>query len=944
MEDNATLPGASTRDSRNEHDAPKPKRFLRPSTQKPPQRRAPPATKVRFEAEVLGGRLWQPACQSAAKDDFVGQVPMEFTSPDEYIAVLDPFVLEEAREGLKATWTDHCAASNKTWQVQVEEIDSFQGKGWFVVKLRLVGKTLTPVLMSLQPNSVAVLTLGRPPPRGTSDWLSSAIRKDDGIVVAGIVTSSMRGEPDAGKYILLKIHPQCTIHEDKAELGGTADTAAPPCASVLSKLQSTRRGWWVSPAGMLVTSEREFNALHAVKSIDPELLKVMMKPKLLGAVGKKYENDELRRRMWPKQARHQAFIRHLKSTYDYKQLEAIEMAACHLGIGQRTQKQLYAKDRSGESLPTLPFILIQGPPGTGKTHTVCGVLNVWHLVAYQQYYDGLVANLVMGISKHQTANDHSILATKPRILICTPSNAACDELMSRVMRHGFCDGSGKMYNPNVVRIGADDSIMSHAIRERSLKSLVDRYQNMPNHELLRRRVETSSKLAAVEHDITVLQFGAGSGSGTGTGNNSTGSTESSLQGLLTSPQAKRVRHLMERTQTAHRLRLELEKLEACLQNKHASRRSEIELEAAILGEAEMVFATLSSTQRKVFKSVAHKIPFHTVLIDEAGQSSEVAALQPLCFGARRVVLVGDPQQLPATILSEAGKAMAMERSLFERLQAQGCPVVMLQVQYRMHPEIRSFPSRHFYQGLLQDATSVTSLPPEPYHAHPFLRPYLVFDVAKGKESRRGGGGSLSNLAEAQTALSLCELLIKCLGQSPPRSPVSLAIITPYREQKALLLETFQAASAVKKQKAVDFSIETVDSYQGRQVDIVILSCVRAGAARGLGFVNDVRRMNVAITRAKRSLWILGSLSTLRSNLEWEALVKDAEARKLVVSESDVELLESGMISHLQPLQDPPTKPAHPPIEPSSVVEQRVSTESKRKRHSKRERSASPGFQ
>lgn len=95
-----------------------------------------------------------------------------------------------------------------------------------------------------------------------------------------------------------------------------------------------------------------------------------------------------------------------------------------------------------------------------------------------------------------------------------------------------------------------------------------------------------------------------------------------------------------------------------------------------------------------------------VLIDEAGQSSEVATLQPLGFGARQVVLVGDPQQLPATILSEAGKAAAMERSLFERLQKKGCPVKLLTVQYRMDPEIRVFPSRHFYRNQLEDAEAV----------------------------------------------------------------------------------------------------------------------------------------------------------------------------------------------------------------------------------------------
>lgn len=259
-----------------------------------------------------------------------------------------------------------------------------------------------------------------------------------------------------------------------------------------------------------------------------------------------------------------------------------------------------------------------------------------------------------------------------------------------------------------------------------------------------------------------------------------------------------------------------------------------------------------------------------MLIDEAGQASEVAALQPLAFGARQVVLVGDPQQLPATILSEAAKALEMERSLFERLQAQGCPVVVLTVQYRMHPEIRSFPSRHFYHNALEDAVSVTALPPEPFHFHRLMGPYLMFDVSKGKEQRRKGG-SLSNVAEAEMAAGLYVTLREFLVRLNAPMP-SIAVVTPYREQKNLLRDTFESVcgQGILNQVAV----ETIDSYQGRQVDVVILSCVRAsGGSAGLGFVNDIRRMNVAITRARRSLWILGAVETLRNNKEWATLLE-----------------------------------------------------------------------
>ena len=312
----------------------------------------------------------------------------------------------------------------------------------------------------------------------------------------------------------------------------------------------------------------------------------------------------------------------------------------------------------------------------------------------------------------------------------------------------------------------------------------------------------------------------------------------------------------------------------------------------------MVFATLSSTQRKIFKGVAKRAPFRTVLIDEAGQSSEVAALQPLGFGARQVVLVGDPQQLPATILSEAAKSVAMERSLFERLQSQGCPVTLLTVQYRMHPDIRSFPSRHFYENRLEDAASVTALPPEPYYSQPHCGPYHIFDVARGKEQRKQGGGSLSNAAEAELAACMyaslrdfLEKQAKAAAQAGHRAvpPTSVAVITPYREQRQLLRQTF-ASVCGGPEVLQSVAIETVDSYQGRQVDVVIFSCVRAGASGGLGFVNDVRRMNVAITRARRSLWILGSISTLRANKEWTALIDDAEERGVVVHDAHAETM------------------------------------------------------
>ena len=128
------------------------------------------------------------------------------------------------------------------------------------------------------------------------------------------------------------------------------------------------------------------------------------------------------------------------------------------------------------------------------------------------------------------------------------------------------------------------------------------------------------------------------------------------------------------------------------------------LEAAVLSRAHIVFTTMSSAAGQ--RLAALEGGFETAVFDEAAQAGELPTLIPLQYNVHLAVLVGDPQQLPATILSQRAKRGGLGRSLFERLQQAGHPTLVLRTQYRMHPAIRRFPSAHFYGGVLRDGGTV----------------------------------------------------------------------------------------------------------------------------------------------------------------------------------------------------------------------------------------------
>jgi hypothetical protein len=267
-------------------------------------------------------------------------------------------------------------------------------------------------------------------------------------------------------------------------------------------------------------------------------------------------------------------------------------------------------------------------------------------------------------------------------------------------------------------------------------------------------------------------------------------------------------------------------------------------------------------------------------------------------GCRQCVMVGDQQQLAATVFSEEARAAQYDRSLFQRLVEIGHPYIMLDTQYRMHPAISAYPSRAFYEGHLKDGDNVTVpnylpqflsragvIPSPSASAGAVFRPFMFFNVPYSREVA-GGSGSQSNPEEAQ----FCWVLISALQEAAHRAGCttlgSIGVITFYSDQlselrKALRVDRLNSNTS-SKCAVQDIELNTIDAFQGKEMDLIIISAVRANPEGRVGFLRDLRRINVGLTRARKGLFVVGHAQTLSSNATWKGLLDQAVASKVLV--------------------------------------------------------------
>ncbi|XP_026312911.1 probable helicase senataxin isoform X2 [Piliocolobus tephrosceles] len=493
--------------------------------------------------------------------------------------------------------------------------------------------------------------------------------------------------------------------------------------------------------------------------------------------------------------------------------------------------------------------LIHGPPGTGKSKTIVGLL-----------YCLLTENQRKG---HSDENS-SAKVKQNRVLVCAPSNAAVDELMKKIILE-FKEKCKDKKNPlgncgdiNLLRLGPGKSINNEVLKF-SLDSQVNHRmkKDLPSHvQAMHRRKEfLDNQLDELSRQRALCRGG---------------------------------REIQRQELDENISKLSKERQELASKIKEVQGRPQ-KTQSTIILESHIICCTLSTSGGLLLESAFRGqggVPFSCVIVDEAGQSCEVETLNPLIHRCNKLILVGDPKQLPPTVISMKAQDYGYDQSMMARFfrlleenvehnMISRLPILQLTVQYRMHPDICLFPSNYIYNRILKTNRQTETI--RCSSDWPF-QPYLVFDVEDGSERR--DNDSYVNVQEIKLVMEIIKLI------KDKRKDVSfrnIGIITHYKAQKTMIQKDLDKEFDRKGPAEVD----TVDAFQGRQKDCVIVTCVRANSGQGsIGFLASLQRLNVTITRAKYSLFILGHLRTLMENQHWDQLIQDAQKRGAIIKTCD----------------------------------------------------------
>lgn len=291
-----------------------------------------------------------------------------------------------------------------------------------------------------------------------------------------------------------------------------------------------------------------------------------------------------------------------------------------------------------------------------------------------------------------------------------------------------------------------------------------------------------------------------------------------------------------------------------------ARDLEKKLVSTVIDSNQVICSTLIGCAHSSIKD----LEFNTVVIDEGSQ-----ALEPECWTAilraKRVVIAGDHKQLPPTVKSAEAMQLGLSETILDRLADNIEQSYLLNVQYRMHPSILSFSNQEFYNNALLTDQSVTN------RITPFDSGELTFIDTSGCGFEEEINPETLSRSNPQEYFILREHILSSLSQF---ADLSIGIISPYKQQVKFIRQQIEEDD---KLRSLDIEVNTVDGFQGQEKDVIYLSLVRSNDRGEIGFLKDYRRLNVAMTRAKMKLVIVGDMSTLGTDTLYTRMAEFMES-------------------------------------------------------------------
>ncbi|KAI3886220.1 hypothetical protein MKW92_018604 [Papaver armeniacum] len=348
--------------------------------------------------------------------------------------------------------------------------------------------------------------------------------------------------------------------------------------------------------------------------------------------------------------------------------------------------------------------------------------------------------------------------------------------------------------------------------------------------------------------------------------------------------------------TLHKMRIDvmqvLRSVGHSLGDRLPSSTNRIFLTEFCLKNSSLIFSTVSSSYN------LHEVdlePLDLLVIDEAAQLKECESVIPMQLEAiRHAVLIGDECHPQARVKSRVADEAGFGRSLFERLGLFEHTEDLLNMQYRMHPEISSFPNRKFYKDQMIDAPSVLH---ENFQKHylpgPMFGPYSFINISNGREEPDEAGHGIKNMVEVAVVMAIVRNLYKAWEGS--KHSLTVGIISPYAAQIAAIEN--KVGQKYEKLKNFIVKVMSADGFYGGEEDVIIISTVGSNHSGGSDeFLSNPQRANVALTRARHCLWILGNDKKLcKTGSFWEDLIRDAEQRGCFFNADEDEELVKAMI-------------------------------------------------